>query len=77
MAHNHRGQQISDPYLNARREMLAGLAYNPEDEGYDEAFGPADRVRRMPGRGGVNKGTATNARDFEAERMEDRRMEGY
>lgn len=66
MAHNHRMKGISDPFLNARnafleqQAMLAqrtaglrGVNYDPEESGYDEAYGPADRVSRAPAGGGV------------------------
>lgn len=78
MARNHRGQKIADPYLNARREMLEGMAYDPEEEGYDEAFGPTDRTFRSSTMGYLDKDdrkvTATQS-DFDIEQgqMEARR----
>lgn len=58
MAHNERMRPIADPYLNMRNQMIAqqemlaqrnaglmGINYDPEDAGYDEAVGPADRTR--------------------------------
>lgn len=58
MAHNERMRPIADPWLNRRNEMIAqqemiaqrnagfrGVNYDPEEVGYDEAYGPADRTR--------------------------------
>ena len=61
MAHNHRMEGISEPFLNMRNAMIAqqemlaqrnaglrDLNYDQEESGYDEAYGPADRVSRAP-----------------------------
>ena len=85
MATNHRGQPIADPFINMRNAMIAeqemiaqrnaglmGVNYDPEEAGYDEAYGPADRTRKpldtrldMPSDYGK-----------EEERMQDRRVKG-
>lgn len=59
MAHNHRMQEIAEPWVNRRNEYLAqqemlaqrsaglmGVNYDPEEAGYDEAYGPQDRTRK-------------------------------
>jgi hypothetical protein len=90
MAHNHRGQHIADPYLNTRNAMIAqqemlaqrnaglrGLNYNPEETGYDEAYGPADRKKVAGRNGGVAEGMAGYS-DFSDQQanVEDRRVRG-
>jgi hypothetical protein len=85
MAHNHRGQPIADPFLNMRQQMLEqqamlaernaglmGVNYDPEQADYDEAFGPADRVRR-PLQSRLDMPAEYEA---EGERMQDRRVKG-
>ena len=90
MAQNHRGQYIADPYINTRNAMIAqqemlaqrnaglqGLNYNPEEAGYDEAYGPADRKKVMNRKGGVADGMSGYS-DFSDEQtnVEDRRVKG-
>lgn len=85
MAHNHRGQPISDPFLNIRNQMIAetellsqrnaglmGTNYDPEQADYDEAVGPADRRRRP-----INARLDTPSEYVETEeRMHDRKGRG-
>lgn len=75
MAHNHRMQPISDPYLNARNAAgFRGVNYSPEDDTYDLAEGPKDRVRRQSDV--VSSSMVENENEEENERMMDRRMRG-
>ena len=89
MAHDHRMNEISEPWLNARnayieqQRMLAsrnaglgGINFDPDEENYDMAYGPADRVRRQPPASPDFQSSAENDFTGEEDRMHERRARG-
>lgn len=90
-ANNHRGNiVVSTGFLNernahlaemasmerARAEALGGEYFDPEEEGYDLAFGPKDRVTRVPGGITHSNHAWTTPHDLATVNAEERRMEG-
>lgn len=76
---NHRGNiTVSTGFLNerlaqanARRASMAGENFDPEEENYDLAYGPKNRVRKA---GGPNIYGVINEQEEAETRAEERRM---